>query len=110
MLGLRNSDSAISEAFLIDCAATPALPAADSGRISATLTWPVPTETGFTGAPPGGRSCDDGVVNWLRLCWTLEQAPSSGAPTISPSAVRRLARKGKTDRPVPASRLAGGCG
>ena len=40
MFGLLNSASAISAAFFIDCAATPALPCADSGRIRPTLTWP----------------------------------------------------------------------
>ena len=38
--GLLNSASAISAALRIDCAATPALPLADSGRMSPTLTLP----------------------------------------------------------------------
>src|SRR5262245_32601354 len=42
MLGELNSDNAISAAFFMDCAARPALPLADSGRTSATLTCPVP--------------------------------------------------------------------
>ena len=37
-LGLLNSANASSAAFFIDCAASPALPVADSGRMSATLT------------------------------------------------------------------------
>src|SRR5579864_3265143 len=92
-LGLRNSESAISEAFFIDCAATPALPAADSGRIKPTLTCPVPTDTGCCGTPAGvAAGCElNGLENWLMLCCTLEQAPSSGAPRISPTAVRRVA-------------------
>ena len=45
MFGFWNSASAISAAFFIDCAATPALPAPDSGRIRPTLTCPVPTAT-----------------------------------------------------------------
>src|SRR5277367_4972729 len=36
------------------------------------------------------------------LCWTLAHAPSSGAPRISPSAVRRLACEGEiADLPAP---------
>ena len=42
MSGLLNSASASSAALRIDCAATAALPLADSGRISPTLTWPPP--------------------------------------------------------------------
>ena len=56
MLGFWNSASAISAAFFIDCAATPALPAADSGRIRPTLTWPVPTACGCCGGPAGPAS------------------------------------------------------
>src|SRR6201996_5950417 len=96
MFGFWNSASAISAAFFIDCAATPALPAADSGRISPTLTWPLPTACGCCGDPegPGGGGEDDdekGLENWLRLCCTPAQADNSGAPRISPTAVRRLA-------------------
>ena len=40
MFGFWNSASAISAAFFIDCAATPALPAADSGRIKPDLDLP----------------------------------------------------------------------
>ena len=42
MSGLLNSASAISAALRIDCAATAALPLADSGRIRPTLTLPSP--------------------------------------------------------------------
>src|ERR1051326_8369968 len=56
MLGLLNSASAISPAFFIDSATVPAPPPADSGRISATLTAPVPISLDCTGggAAPGG--------------------------------------------------------
>ena len=53
MFGLLNSASAISAAFFMDSAAMPALPPADSGRISATLTWPVPIAVDGCTAPPG---------------------------------------------------------
>ena len=53
MFGFWNSASAISAAFLIDCAATPALPEADSGRINPTLTCPEPTAVGSCGGPAG---------------------------------------------------------
>jgi len=31
------------------------------------------------------------LENWLKLCCTLEHAPSSGTPRIRPTAVRRVA-------------------
>src|SRR3954465_5690478 len=80
-LRLWNSASAISAAFFMDCAAPPALPAADSGRISPTLTWPLPTACGCCAGPDGSDELK-GFENELRLCWTPEQAPSSGAPRI----------------------------
>src|SRR5471032_3212453 len=74
----------------MDCAATPALPAADSGRINPTLTWPLPTASGCC-CGPDGPGCElNGFENELRLCWTPAQAPSKGAPRISPTAVRRV--------------------
>src|ERR1700712_348969 len=93
ILGFWNSASAISAAFRIDCAARAALPAADSGRITPTLTCPVPATSGGCGAPEGpGADAPNGLVNWLRL---PEQAPSSGAPRIRPSALRRVAPEGE---------------
>src|ERR1700726_3223370 len=89
MLGFWNSASAISAAFFIDCAATPALPDADSGRSNPTLTCPLPTASGSCGGPAGPAA--DGELNWLRLCCTPAHAPSSGAPRIRPTAVRRVA-------------------
>src|SRR6202045_3289404 len=76
MLGFWNSASAISAAFFIDCAATPALPAADNGRINPTLTWPVPTASGCCGGPEEpGEACElDGLVNLVGLCWRPGQA------------------------------------
>src|SRR3984957_4201879 len=97
MLGFWNSASAISAAFFIDCAATPALPAADSGRINPTLTCPVPTASGCWVGPAGPASgCEllNGLENELRLCCTLAQAPSRGAPRIRPTAVLRVAPEG----------------
>jgi len=60
------------------------------------LTWPLPTETGCCGAPAGvfaGCELENGLENWLSVCCTLEQAPSSGVPRMRPSAVRRVARE-----------------
>ena len=93
MFGFWNSASAISAAFFIDCAATPALPAADNGRIKPTLTCPVPTASGSWVGPAGpAPGCEpNGLENWLRLCWTPAQAPSRGAPRMRPTAVRRVA-------------------
>ncbi len=92
MFGFWNSASAISAAFFIDCAATPALPAADSGRINPTLTCPVPTASGCCGGPAGPASgCEP---NGLEICCMPAQAPSSGAPRIKPTAARRVAPEG----------------
>src|SRR3984893_15726963 len=92
MLGFWNSASAISAAFFIDCAATPAFPAADNGRINPTLTCPVPATSGCCGDPDWEEL--KGLENWLRPCCTPAQAPSRGAPRIRPSAVRRVAPEG----------------
>src|ERR1700738_593251 len=83
ILGFWNSASAISAAFRIDCAATPALPAADSGRINPTLTCPVPATSGCCGGPEGPGEAPNGLENWLRL---PEQGPSSGGARIKTSA------------------------
>src|ERR1700678_4530218 len=93
MLGFWNSASAISAAFFIDCAATAALPAADSGRINPTLTPPLPTAWGSWGGPAGPGELN-GLENELRLCCTPEQAASSGAPRTRPIAVRRVVPRG----------------
>src|SRR5882757_8268179 len=86
MLGFWNSASAISAEFFIDCAATPALPAADSGRINPTLTCPVPATSGSCAGPAGpAAGCE---LNGLEM---PAQAPSRGAPRIRPSADRRVA-------------------
>src|SRR6185312_13595015 len=87
IFGFWNSDSAISAAFFIDCAATPALPAADSGRTRPTLTCPVPTATGCCGGPAGAGEEPKLLVS---DCWTPEQALSKGAPMTRPNAVRRV--------------------
>jgi hypothetical protein len=55
MSGLLNSASAISAALRIDSAVPPALPCADSGRISATFTWPAPTALGCAGGGGGAE-------------------------------------------------------
>src|SRR6201996_9859785 len=62
--GFWNSASAISAAFFIDCAATAALPEADSGRIKPTLTCPLPIDEGCCAGPAGGGGCSE-LVNWL---------------------------------------------
>src|SRR6201994_3049074 len=94
MFGFWNSASAISAAFFIDTAATPALPDADSGRINPTLTWPLPATRGCCAGPAGAEG---ELPNWLRLCWTPAQADSSGAPSTRPIAVRRVVACGFGD-------------
>src|ERR1700710_1680981 len=109
MFGFWNSASPISAAFFIDCAATPALPAADSGRIRPTLTWPLPTDSGCCCGPAGPASgCDElnGLENWPSDCCTPAQAPSSGAPRIRPTAVRRVVSQ-ETGPADPGLRLCG---
>src|SRR3954471_20911746 len=83
ILGFWNSASAISAAFFIDCAATAALPAADSGRINPTLTCPVPATSGSRGAP-------EGLQNEVVLCCTPAHGPRRGRARSRPSAVRRV--------------------
>src|SRR6516164_3611364 len=93
ILGFWNSASAISAAFFMESAATPALPAADNGRIRPTLTWPLPATIDCWGGPAGAAAgcCEEkGLENELRLCCTLAQALSRGVPRISPSAARRV--------------------
>jgi hypothetical protein len=87
--GFWNSASAISAAFFIDCAATPALPDADSGSTSPTLTPPVPTACGCCGGPEGSAE-----LNGFEIEPMPAQAPSRGAPRIRPSADRRVAPDG----------------
>ncbi len=94
MFGFWNSASAISAALRMDCAASPALPAAESGRITATFTPPVPAVVACCGGPAGwagGAELENGLENWLRLCCTPAQADSTGAPSNRPSALRRVA-------------------
>src|SRR4051812_47799425 len=93
-LGFWNSASAISAALRMDCAAWPALPAADSGNTNPTLTWPAPTACGCCGGAGASDEELNGLVNELRLCCTPEQAPSSGAPRMSPTADRRVVPPG----------------
>src|SRR3954453_6367645 len=93
MLGFWNSASAISAAFFIDCAATPALPEADSGRISPTFVPPVPMACDCCAGPAGGPDGALGPVPkaLVSVDCTPAQAPSSGAPSSRPTAVRRVA-------------------
>src|SRR5581483_816743 len=82
MFGLLNSASAMSAAFFIDCAATPALPPADSGRIKPTLTCPLPSVAAGCGAV-AGADCQ-GMLN--SPSEPPEQAPSRPAMHPNPAA------------------------
>src|SRR6202030_1569862 len=92
MFGFWNSASAISAEFRIDCAATAALPDADSGSSRPTLTWPLPATIGCCAGPegPAGGCEANGLENWPRVCCTPAQAPRRGAPSTRPLAVRRV--------------------
>src|SRR5260221_11535036 len=88
MLGLLNSESAISPAFFIDSATVPALPPADNGRMSATLTAPVPISldcTGGAGVPGGGFLLNTSEMPEQPA--RMANAPASTAP--------RKARRGR---------------
>src|SRR5215211_2926488 len=84
MLGALNSVKASSAALRMDCAARPGLPAADSGRMSAARTWPLPSAVAGCGGPAAG----------------------GGPPIVSPphaassSAVAETNRPSQTRRPV----------
>src|SRR5262249_10545168 len=112
MLGALNSASAISAAFFMDWAASAALPLADSGRMSPTLTWPVPIAAPCCGAS-GWRGPNP------RSFTFIEQAAASAAPMTAstPRPVRRpQARWGRPDMPctppgaLRPSRLGAYCG
>ena len=93
MSGALNSASAISAALRIDCAATPALPRADSGRIRPTLTWPVPI------VAPGGACAlcggGDGDVNELSRLELPEQPANSALAGAASPARRGAATTGR---------------
>ena len=105
MFGFLNSASAISAAFFIDSAATPALPGADSGRMSATRIWPVPM------AAPGCASagCGGGASVVPRLPrFVLVQAASTAAAASDTPRRQQIAhdahqRSPSTCRRLPAS-------
>src|SRR6516162_1285035 len=83
MFGLLNSEIAISAALRMAPPATPALPAADSGRMSPALTWPVPM------VAASGVCGDCGGVE-DRYCEVCEQ-PARNAPAVPkrPATARR---------------------
>src|SRR2546423_8464735 len=91
MSGLLNSDKARSAAFFIVWAVAPALPLAVSGRMTAILTWPVPSAV-----PGGGTDAVDtggggGGFELLKRSVLIEQAPSSPGQAVAsrPSTARR---------------------
>ncbi len=79
MFGLLNSASAISAALRIAWPATPALPPADSGRMSAIRTWPVPIVVSATGGPAGACGSAEGDSDGIEENVEPEQ-PASTAP------------------------------
>src|SRR5262249_48873268 len=102
-LGLLNSASAISAAFFIDTATVPALPPADSGRISATRTLPVPTSPGAgwaCGPGPGGGAWEDGGFVVLNTSETPVHADNNvSAPVVRPKAQARRDNRNWTRGP-----------
>src|SRR5258707_14197381 len=64
MFGLLNSASAISAAFFMDSAATPALPCADNGSTRPTRTWPSPTGA-VVSCSPGSGAIGAPPPNWV---------------------------------------------
>src|SRR5436305_474756 len=99
MLGLLNSASAISPAFFIDSATVPALPPADSGRMSATLTAPVPISLDCTGGgvvPGGGFLLNTSEMPEQPA--RIANAPASTAPAASSRSPRKLGRGARRSR------------
>src|SRR5262249_13294967 len=76
-------------AFFMDWAATPALPVADSGRIRATFTCPLPETAGCCCGPAGGAGA--AVSEPPNGLEKPAQADSKGEPSSRPIAVRRVA-------------------
>src|SRR5579859_2519188 len=99
--GDLNSVSAISAALRMAWPASPALPPADSGRISATLTWPVPIVVPASGGgAAAGGGLDEKKLELEKMLELLEQPPSNAAVLASkPASERRrdsLAADGRT--------------
>src|SRR5579862_2113086 len=88
MFGFLNSASAISAAFFIDCAATPALPCADSGRISPTRIWPLPTVV--AGGGSAASCCGGGAL--LNRSELPPQAESAAETAAKHNAAHRRRR------------------
>src|SRR6185369_10489240 len=80
MSGLLNSASAISAAFFIDCATVPALPPADIGRISPTLTAPAPMVAPDWGGAPAAVPRFIGS-EMLEHAAKIASTPASNPPT-----------------------------
>src|SRR3974390_276357 len=74
MFGLLNSAIAISAALRMAWPATPALPAADSGRMNPALTWPVPMDAA------SGVCGDCGGVE--DRYWEVCEQPANNAPAV----------------------------
>jgi hypothetical protein len=80
----------------IDCAATPALPAPDSGSSRPTRIEPDPTAVGCCGGPAGAGGGSWPGKKFESVDCTPAQ-PTAGAARISPRAARRVAPPGWGD-------------
>src|SRR5581483_4244725 len=89
IFGLLISASAISAAFFIEMAARPALPAAESGRMSATLICPAPSVLGACGGP----ACCTGVPK-SPMPEPVQPASTPASPATRIPIQRRLAGEG----------------
>src|SRR5208282_4317940 len=89
MLGELNSASAISAAFRSACPARPALPPADSGRIRAAFTSPVPIVAPGACALCGGLADMNGS-EFRKL--ELPEQPASRVPAVASRPARERRR------------------
>src|SRR5262249_47977794 len=88
MLGLLNSAIGISAALRMAWPATPALPGADSGRMSPAFTWPPPIVALCGAWAPCGGDADDSDC---KLC----EQPATSVPAVAsrPAVARRRVGK-----------------
>src|SRR6185369_841442 len=102
--GALNSASAISAALRIAWPASPALPPAEIGRMSAAFTSPTPTVPAGAppGAPPGGGASvvcgGGGDVDWKKLELPVQPARNTPAVAIRPASERRRDSKAADGR------------
>src|ERR1700733_6620572 len=95
IFGELNSANAISAALRIAWPATPALPPAESGRMSAMRTWPVPSVDSGTGGPAGAGGDDESDGSEEK-----PEHPPSTAPVAASRPASQRRRVSMTTNPL----------